>query len=132
MLNNVAVALRTTIVNTIVDAMDVGSANANGKIRIYTAGFATLLAELDFANPAFAAASAGSAAVNTISDETSAPAGGSAAVVRFLDRDEATVCEGTVTATGGGGDITLSSTTISPGDRISITGGNFTMPATPS
>lgn len=125
-LNNLSIAARNAIVDALVDQIDVGS-GGSGKIRIFTAAFGTLLAELDFSSTAFGAASAGTATANTITDDSSANATGTAAVCRIIDKNGSTVFEGTVGTSGA--DINFNSVSITTGDRISISSMTVTMPA---
>jgi hypothetical protein len=111
-----------------VDSLDAGS--GAGKIKIYTAAKATLLATLTLNDPAFGAASNGVATVDSDPAVTAtAAAGGDAAVCEFTDSDDNIKFEGTVTATGGGGAITIASVTIANGGTVTLTGGTITMPA---
>jgi hypothetical protein len=126
-INNIATGVRNSMCNALVDAIDAGSTNANGKIRGYTAAFASMLFECDFANPAFGAAASGVATANAIADETSAPAAGDAAVGRVVDRDLATVFEFTIGTSGA--DLILNSVSISLGAVVSITSMTVTQPA---
>lgn len=129
-------ATRTAKANAAVDLLDVGTGTAGGTIKIYTgsqpatpatAPSGTLLATVVLANPAFGAASAG---VATLTDPASvnAVATGTAGWARFADRDGAAVMDGDVTATGGGGVVTLSSTSLTSGSPVDITGGTYTQP----
>jgi hypothetical protein len=45
-----------------------------------------------------------------------------------MDSNNAAVMDGDVTATGGGGDLTLATTSITSGLSVDITGGTVTMP----
>lgn len=130
-LNNISNAARSAMCDALVDLLDGGTTDASGDVQIYTAAFGTLLAELPLNNPAFGAASNGVAtiATGTAVEDTSANATGTAAVCRFRDRDNTVVFEGTVTATSGGGDIELTSTSIVATEPVEITGGTITMPA---
>jgi len=120
-------ALRNTLANAAVDAIDVGSTDASGDIQIATSSaFSTILATLLFSATAFGAASAGVATANAITADTNAANSGTAANFRFRDRDNNEVLRGTVSATGGGGDIQLSSVGITAGDTISITSMTYT------
>lgn len=95
----------------------------------------TLLAEFDLSDPAFAAPSGGAAAIDvTPALAAVGLAAGTATWARFCDSTEAAgtglgVLDGDVTATGGGGEITLNTTTISVGLDVEITGGSITFPA---
>lgn len=126
-LSGIATGVRNSQADAIVDAIDTGSSAANGKLRVYTSGHSTLLAELDFANPAFGAAAAGVATANSITAESSAPATGTAAVLRVVDRDDATVFDGTVGTSGE--DYNLNTVSITTGDQVSCTSMTMTAPA---
>jgi hypothetical protein len=124
-MNNLSTVARDAACDGIVDQVDTGGGTAH--VRIYTAAFGTLLAELDFPATAFGASSSGTATAGTIVDEASAPAGGTAAVCRIVDKAGSTVWEGTVGS--GSGDIDLNTTTITLGDSVSISSMTVTMPA---
>ena len=95
----------------------------------------TLLAELDLSDPAFANNGTGSEAIDiTPALETPGLAAGNATWARFCDSTEAAgtglgVLDGDVTATGGGGEITLNAVAIVVDGTVRITGGSITMPA---
>jgi hypothetical protein len=141
-----AVRINTAARNAAADAVAtlVNGGTGAGVIRIYTgtqpatpatSPTGTLLAEFTLSDPAFAAASSGSAALDVtpaLTDE--GLAAGTAGWFRILDSTEAAgtglgVLDGNVTATGGGGDMTLNTTTISVGVDVEITSGSITMPA---
>lgn len=114
--------IRNTLADAVVDALDIGSTDATGDLQIATStAFSTILANLTFANPAFGTAATGTATANAIVSETNAPASGSAAAFRVRDRNNSEVFRGSVTVTGGGGDLQLSSVGITAGDTVSIT-----------
>jgi hypothetical protein len=120
-------AIRNALADLVVDAIDAGTADAAGDTQIGTAGFAAILAEIDFANPAFGAAAGGTAtALGVPLEDSNAAGGGTASVFRCRDRDNAEVFQGVVTGTGGGGDMELSSTTINPGDAVRINSFTYT------
>lgn len=114
-------ALRNALADLVVDAIDVGATDASGDLQLGTAAFAIILATLTFANPAFGVASGGIATAAAITADLAAAGGGSAVVFKIRDRNNAEVLRGSVTATGGGGDVQLSSTTINTNDTVSIT-----------
>lgn len=124
--NNIATGLRNTIVDAISAAIDNGATDPGGDIDIYTAAFATLLVSPTFGSDSFAAASSGSASANAVTDGTAGNTG-TAAVVRFTDRTNATVFEGTVSTSGA--EVNLNTTSINTSDVVSITSGTLTMPA---
>jgi len=140
-----AIQINTAARNAAADA--VAALVNGGRIRIYTAtqpanpGTApsgTLLAEFTLSNPAFAAASNGTAALDVTPALTDfGLAAGTAAWFRILTSSEAAgtglgVIDGTVTASGGGGDMTLNTVTISVGVNVEITSGSISMPASES
>ena len=126
-MNNISTNARNGMANSIVDLLDSGTTNSTGRLRIYTSGFSTQLAELNFSNPAFGAAASGVATASAITDDSSADATGTAAVCRCVDRDAATVWEGTVGTSGA--DLNLNTVAITSGDTVSVTSMTVTAPA---
>lgn len=127
--------------NAVVDRLDAGA--GAGLLRIYdgtqpaggpdeAVGTQTLLAELTLSDPAFGAAAdaapGGQATANAISDDPSANATGTASWFRAVDSVGVAVIDGDVSATGGGGDLELNSTSISAGATVSVTSWTVTMP----
>lgn len=123
--NNIQTALRSTMCDAFVDAID-GGAGA-GLLEIHTTGFGTLLATLTFSDPAYGAASSGVAQENSITDDSSADATGTAAVCRVTTSTPATLFEGTVGTSGS--DINFNSVAFVSGDTISVTDLPVTFPA---
>lgn len=131
-------AARNAAANAVGDLLDGGS--GAGKVRMYTAtrpagpdtaiGAQTLLAEFPCSDPAWAAASTGTKALDvTPIPAATGLAAGTAAWFRMLDSANVAVIDGSVTATGGGGDLELNTTTVSVGLTLEITSGTLTMPA---
>ena len=128
-----ATTLRTARAAQIVAAIDAGS--GPGKCRIYNGtrpategAVTTLLAELTFSDPS-AVVSNGVITFNVITADSSADNSGTATWFRFVDSAGTFVMDGSITATGGGGDGTMASTTITAlnpvnGLSIVITEGN--------
>lgn len=113
-------AARNGIADYIVDQLDGGTLviNTSGDVEVAT---------LTFGTPAFGAAAAGVATANAITDDSSAT-GGTAAKCVLKTSGATAVVNGSVTATGGGGDIELSSTTIGAGDTVSVSSLTYTAP----
>lgn len=120
-------ALRTVLADAAVDQLDLGTPPAVVEIR--TSGGALLLASLTMSNPAFGAAAAGVATAAAISDDTSADNTGTAAEGLIRQGGGTTQMNFSVTATGGGGDLELSSVSINATDQVSITSMTYTAPA---
>lgn len=88
-----------------------------------TADSGTVLATVTCPSDWMAAASAGSKAKSGTWQDTSADATGTAAHYRLYASDGTTCHEqGTVTATGGGGDMTVDSTSFTSGQSFTVTG----------
>lgn len=128
-------ALSTTVKNGMLDAIETAvGASAVLKIRtgappgIGNADSGTVLATLSLPSDWMAAASGGSKAKSGTWEDASADASGTAAHFRIYASDGTTQhMEGTVTVTGGGGDMTLDSVSITAGQSITIT--SFTLTA---
>jgi hypothetical protein len=118
--------------NAMLDGLD--STYNSGKIRIYSgsapgsnaAATGTLLLEIDLAADWAAAASGGSKSKSGTLSDTAAGTGmaGYFRIVTSSDTDAALETEarieGSVTATGGGGDMTLDSVSITSGQTVTI------------
>ena len=91
-----------------------------------TADSGTVLATLNLPTDWMAAASSGSKAILGTWQDLSADAAGTAGHFRIYD-SSGTVCgiQGSITATGGGGDMTLDNTSIASGQQVTIT--SFTL-----
>ncbi len=109
-------AVRTAVADLVVDRVDAGA--GPGVLEFQTAG-GVEVATLTFSDPAFGNASSGVAAANAITPDTNA-AGGTIAKAVIKDSNGTEVLACSVTATGGGGDITLSSVVISAGQTVSL------------
>ncbi len=117
--------VRNAVADVVVDAIDAGGA---GSIVFQDGGQSDSdVATLAFSNPAFGAAASGVATANSITDDTDCNAG---TVSKFTvySGGAADIFSGSVTATGGGGDIILSSVAIGQGDTISISSLTYEAP----
>ena len=125
-----ATTLRTARASQIVAAIDAGA--GAGKLRLYngtrpaTGGaVTTLLAELTFSDPCGTVTS-GVLTISAIASDASADNTGTATWFRIVDSTGAFVLDGTITGTGGGGDITMTSTSIQAGVTVDATSLVFT------
>lgn len=115
-------AIESTIGTTAVLMIRTGAPPAD----VATANSGTVLATLTLPSDWLAAASAGAKAKAGTWQDTSADAAGTAAHFRIYASDGTTAhIQGTVTATGGGGDMTLDNVVIAVGQSITIT--SFTL-----
>lgn len=131
-----ALQYSVTVRNAQLDAVEttVGTAPL---LRIYSgsapancaaAASGTLLAEATLPSDWMAAANSGSKALSGTWQDASANATGTAGHWRLYDSGGTTChAQGTVTATGGGGDMTLDNTSIASGQSVTIT--SFTITA---
>jgi hypothetical protein len=110
----------TAVRNTLADAINtaVNAGAGAGQLVIMTSGDVEV-ATLTMSDPAFGAASSGAITANAITSDTSAT-GGTAALFKVQDSNATEVYRGTVTATGGGGDLELSSLVIGAGDTVAV------------
>lgn len=111
-------AIETTIGTSAILEIRSGSAPAD----CATADSGTLLASCSLPSDYMAAASGGTKAKSGTWEDTSANATGTAAHFRIKDSG-GTTChmQGTVTATGGGGDMTVDSTSFTSGQAFQVT-----------
>lgn len=111
-------AIETAIGASAVLKIFTGSAPAN----CAAANSGTVLATLSLPSDWMAAASGGSKALSGTWQDTSADGTGTAGHWRLYASD-GTTChmQGSVTATGGGGDLTLDNTSLASGQAVTIT-----------
>lgn len=132
-----AIQLSAAARNALLDAIETAiGASAVLKIRtgaapatVATADAGTVLATLNLPSDWWAAASGGTKAKSGTWEDTAADATGTAAHFRIYASD-GTTChlQGTITATGGGGDMTLDNVSIATGQAITITSFALTAP----
>lgn len=124
-----AVQLSTTVRNARLDVIE-STVGTTAVLKIRTgaapancgaADSGTVLATLTLPSDWMAAASSGSKAKSGTWQDASADATGTAAHFRIYE-STGTTChlQGTVTATGGGGDMTLDNTSIASGQTVTI------------
>jgi hypothetical protein len=136
MATRIPTASRNAACNAVVDLFD-GGAGA-GEIEVYSgaqpasandAASGDLLVTFTLDDPAFGNAVAGVATLAGVPITATAVDDGTAGWFRGLDSNGATVMDGSVTATGGGGQLELNTTSINTGVDVEITSGTVTMPA---
>lgn len=132
-----ALQLSVAVRNALLDAIEstIGT-SAVLKIRTSappascaTADAGTVLASLTLPSDWMAAASSGSKAKSGTWEDTSADSAGTAAHYRLYASDGTTChAQGTVTATGGGGDMTVDNTSFAAGQSFTVTSFTLTAP----
>ena len=130
-----ATSARNNMAQVIRDLLDADA--GAGKIEVYTgsqptnpntAATGTLLATFTLADPSFGAPATGVITLAGTPLTASGVAAGTAGWFRASDNSGDAVMDGTVSATGGGGNLELNTTTVSVGLSVQITGGTVTMP----
>ncbi len=117
-------ATRTAMADTVVDRVDAGG--GAGKLKIRDASN-VVLAVVALPATAFSAASAGVATLLGVPlSDLLADATGTAANFLITDFADVTIFGGSVTATGGGGDLTVDTVSLNIGQTFTITGGSYT------
>ena len=130
-----AFQMSTALRNARLDAIET-LVGTSAKIKIFTgskpancaaADSGTVLATWNLASDWAAAASGGSKSLSSTPLSTTAGASGTAGYYRLYASDGATChMQGTVTAVGGGGDLTLDNPNISNGQTVNITSWSIT------
>jgi hypothetical protein len=130
-----AIQLSVAVRNARLDAIETAvGVSAVLKVRtgaapatVATADSGTVLATLSLPSDWMAAASAGAKAKSGTWEDLSADAAGTAAHFRLYATD-GTTChlQGTVTATGGGGDMTVDNVVFAAGQAFTVTGFTLT------
>jgi hypothetical protein len=138
MATRISTAAAKAACDAVVDLLDGGAGAGYIEIRtgsqpatVATAASGTLLGTLTLSDPAFGNATTASPSVATasaITSDTNADATGTAGWFRAYDSAGTAIIDGSVTATGGGGDLTLDSTSIIAGGTIAMTSWTISMP----
>jgi len=117
--------VRNSLADLVVDLIDAGA--GAGTLELQTSG-AVEVATITFGDPAFGAAAAGTATANATTPDSSAT-GGTIAKFAAQDSDGNDAFLGSVTATGGGGDIEMNSVVISALQTVTLTSLTYSAPA---
>lgn len=131
-------AVRNSMLSAVSAAVDGGSGAGYVEIRtgaqpatVATAVSGTLLATVPFSDPSFDDPSGGTMAadVTPVPEDSTADATGTAGYFRVFDSAATAVMDGDITATGGGGVMTLNTVALTAGVAFQITSFALTMPA---
>lgn len=130
-------SINTALRNLLADAL--GDDVDSGLLRVYDGtpptdadealGAQNLLAEITLPADAFAAAANGAIDKSGTWDDQDINASGEATWFRLLDGTESRILQGTVTGTGGGGDMEVDDVNFVAGGVFTVTGFTVTMPA---
>jgi hypothetical protein len=122
--------VRNAMCNGAVDLLDAGTTVTAGYIKVQTAGDVDLVQFNLDTPPAMGDAAAGASSANNLPKSGTGLAAGAAAKFRAFDRDNTELWEGTVTATGGGGDAEIDNTSIAIGQTVNLTAFSMNVVAT--
>lgn len=134
MATRITVARANAAVDSHTAALDAGAGAAT--VKIYTgtqpatadtAASGTLLATITCSDPSFGAAASKTATANAIA-AVAASATGTAGWFRAASSTPTTVLDGSVSATGGGGQMELNTTSLQSGVDVDITTWSITQP----
>lgn len=135
MATRISTAARNAMASAVADLLDGGSGAGYIELRTGsqpanpgTSASGTLLATLTLSDPAFGSPSTGVVTAAAITGDASADATGTAGWFRAYDSSDAAVIDGSVSGSGGGGDMILSSTSIVAGGTVDITSWTITAP----
>lgn len=125
-----ALLFKTTLRNARADAITT-ALGASASLKVYSGtkpatpatalSGNTLLAELPLSNPAAPAASGGILTFSPFTQDSAANNTGTATWFSLVDGSGNRIVDGTITATDGGGDLTLNTTSIVAGGPVMIT-----------
>ena len=118
-----ATVARNAALDAIVDLIDVGSGTAN--IKIFDASN-NELGTLPLSTPAFGSANAGTVLANPVTRDNSINTG-LASAFKVFDKAGNEVFSGSVSGTGGGGDLVLSNINLVVGDSVSVSSFSMTI-----
>lgn len=132
-----SVQLSTAVRNAMLDAIET-SAGTSALLKFYTGSqpancaaseAGTLLVSYTLASDWAAAAAGGTKSFNNTPISATAGAGGTLGHFRIWD-SAGTTChyQGSITATGGGGDLTVDNTSVASGQTVNVTSWTVTAP----
>lgn len=141
-----ALRISTGLRNLILESGAATAFDTDGRINLYTGSqpanadadvAGTLLGTLSLAADAFGAAASGTLTAASITSDSNADNSGTAGWFRLYDASEGVSgssatkkrLDGSITASGGGGDLILDDTAVTAGDTLAISSLTLTLPA---
>lgn len=112
-----AAATRNSLADLIDTLVNTGAGTAVLRVR----AIAVTVADISLANPAFGAASAGIITLAGVPLSAIASATGDLDNFQIINRNGDLIYSGTITATGGGGDLTVNNISVNMGQEVAIT-----------
>lgn len=128
-----AITHSTTARDALADQVDSlvngGTTDAQGDFVVQESAGPTDLIEFNLQDPAFGAAATGTITLAGTPISTTASATGTADQFEVRDKDNAMVYTGTVTATGGGGDVEIDNTSVESGQSAELSSHSYSAPS---
>jgi len=122
----------TDVRNAMMDAYDdrvnAGSTDPNADFVFIDSTGPLDVAEIALQDPAFVAANASQVAIAGTPLSVFAAAGGTIDTYEIRNKDNTTCADGTVTPTGGGGDIEIDNATVNSGQKVQLDSYSETAP----
>lgn len=135
MATRISTAARNAAADAVVDLLDGGAGAGYVEIRTGAqpatpgdAATGTLLATLTLSDPAFGAAAGGTATAAAVTGDSSADASGTAGWFRAFTSAGTAVWDGSITGSGGGGDMELDNVNLVAGGTVNVSAWTVTMP----
>ncbi len=122
-------AARNAMLNALDDQVNAGTTDPNGDLVVQESAGPTTLATFALNDPAFGAAASSQMSLAGLPKTVSAGASGTADSYDIRDKDNVVVQSGTITGTGGGGDIEADNTSINSGQDVTLDSYSLTAPA---
>ena len=123
----------TSARNSLADQIDTlvngGSTDPQGDLVLIESAGPSDLVEFNLQDPAFGAASSGTITLQGTTISTTADAAGTVDQFEVRDKDNSVIYSGTVTSTGGGGDLEMDNTTVTNGQSVELTSHSYTAPS---
>jgi hypothetical protein len=114
-------AARNAMADAVVDLVDGGATDAQGDLVLFED--TTEIVRINLQDPAFGAASSGVASMQGLPLSNTASASTTGTGVNGFevqDKDNALVFDGTVTSTGGGGDLEIDNQSVNSGQTVEV------------
>ena len=119
---------RNALADTTDDQVNAGSTDSQGDLVIIDSTGPTDLITFNLQDPAFGAASSGTITLQGTPISTTAGADGTADTFEARDKDNNMVYTGSVSGTGGGGDLEIDNTDVNSGQSAELSSHSYTAP----
>lgn len=120
---------RNAMADAVDDQVNSGTTDASADFVVVDSSGPTDLLSITLDNPAFGAAASGVITMAGLTKNANAIAGGTADIFDIRNRDNADTITGTITGTGGGGDVEIDDQSIANGRQVNLTSFSWTAPA---